>query len=89
MPKQKKKLSRGHIPQENRRIDEENHLGFDSHAARALSRFQGRATPEERRAAVATAKLRNADGHNGEADVMRKKLLAILDQVEGKTPKQE
>ncbi len=79
------------LEQENR-IDKENRMPLDFHAARALGRniagqkgvkeFEGLA-PEERRKAIANATFR-------EGDVMRNALLQMLDRIEGMpTPEQQ
>lgn len=80
------------------RIDPENRFGIDFHAARALSRKEGKdgmpefesLDPVARRAAIEGAAFRNEGAHLGEAEKMRTAMLKMLDRLEGRrTPEQE
>lgn len=78
------------------RLDPENRMGLNFHAARALSRKGKDGNPEfegvdsaARRAAIERAGFRNEGAHLGEAEKMRAAMLELLDRLEGRrTPEQ-
>lgn len=85
------------MPEQIDRIDPNNRLGIDRHAARALMRKGKDGNPEfenldpaARRAAIEKTTFRNTGAHLGEAENMRATMLRILDRLEGRrTPEQE
>ncbi len=78
------------MPLERRsRIDPNNRMGVDFHAARAFQTRFETLPPDQRRAAMESATFRNKEPHKGESALFKRAVLAILDQLEGRlTPEQ-